>query len=85
MSRTSLSDTLQRLPLLGWIYLKLNPGWLAGLLEGSLEHQNNVINLIDKRIKADTDRKDFMSYLLQNREKYHIKDIQLAAHASDFV
>jgi hypothetical protein len=36
-----------------------------------------------RRIHEKTDRKDFMSYLLTVREG--VSDVQLAAHASDFV
>jgi cytochrome P450 len=32
-----------------------------------------------------TDRKDFMTRILENRDPEKISDIQLAAHASDFV
>ena len=40
-----------------------------------------------RRTKLRTDRKDFMTSLLEqsNRAQYSISDIQLAAHASDFV
>ncbi|PGG97502.1 hypothetical protein AJ79_09172 [Helicocarpus griseus UAMH5409] len=85
MGQSSLSDFLQRFPLLGRIYLKLNPRWMEKLVAGSQKHESYTLELINRRIKKQTDRKDFMSYLLQNRDEYKISDIQLAAHASDFV
>ena len=46
-----------------------------------------LLTYILRRIKQKTDRKDFMTSLLEedNRNKYNISTIQLAAHASDFV
>jgi cytochrome P450 len=38
-----------------------------------------------RRINSSIDRPDFVSRILDNREKYAISDIQIAAHASDFV
>lgn len=87
MGQASVSDTLQRFPLLGKLFARVNPGWLEGLIAGSIKHESYTIELINRRIKQNTDRKDFMTSLLdkENREKYNISDIQLAAHASDFV
>lgn len=38
---------------------------------------------MDRRLQEKSGRKDFMSYLMQDRAGN--SDIQLAAHASDFV
>lgn len=103
MGQASLSDTLSRFPLMARLYMRLNPKWLEKLVEGSARHEKYTMNLIQKyglhpfpqrvtltrrrRIKEKTDRKDFMSYLLQEQEdsKEPLSTIQLAAHASDFV
>jgi len=39
----------------------------------------------DRRINKKTDRKDFLTRILENREEGQISDVQIAAHASDFV
>ncbi|KAK1638012.1 benzoate 4-monooxygenase cytochrome P450 [Colletotrichum phormii] len=85
MAQASLSDTLQRFPILGRVYLAMYPNWLKKLLVGAEKHQEFVISLVKKRMAAVTDRKDFMSHLLGQREAAGISDIQLSAHASDFV
>ena len=48
MGQSSLSDTLTRFPLLAKVYMRLNPGWLKGLVEGSLKHENHTIEMVNK-------------------------------------
>ncbi|KAF3002231.1 hypothetical protein E8E14_004500 [Neopestalotiopsis sp. 37M] len=83
MAQSSISDTLTRFPILGTLWLFFNPGWLAGLIQAATRHQSYTIEVTNKRLQEDTDRKDFMSYLLRDREG--VSSIQMAAHASDFV
>ncbi|KAJ5139224.1 cytochrome P450 [Penicillium bovifimosum] len=85
MSQASLSDTLARFPWAGKIYMLLRPGWLKRLMAASQRHQSYTMKVTTQRIYEKTDRKDFMSYLLSDREEEAISDVQLAAHASDFV
>ncbi|PVH91509.1 benzoate 4-monooxygenase cytochrome P450 [Periconia macrospinosa] len=85
MGQASFSDTLARFPLLGKIYMYVRPGWWRNLTEGSKTHERYTLDLLHKRVNAKTDRKDFMTSILDNREEYNISDVQLAAHASDFV
>ncbi|KAF2677430.1 benzoate 4-monooxygenase cytochrome P450 [Lentithecium fluviatile CBS 122367] len=85
MGQASFSDTLARFPLLGKIYMRIRPGWLKSLTEGSKTHETYTLDLVSKRIAAKTDRKDFMTSILDSREEYGISEVQLAAHASDFV
>ncbi|GME30024.1 hypothetical protein LQ345_000377 [Neofusicoccum parvum] len=79
MGQASLSDTITRFPWLGKLYMRFNPGWLEKLSAGSQKHENYTMNLIE--------RKDFMAYLLQERgdDGKPLSEVQLAAHASDFV
>ncbi|KFY03256.1 hypothetical protein O988_01599 [Pseudogymnoascus sp. VKM F-3808] len=88
MSQASLSDTLGRFPWAGKIYTLLRPGWLKSLMVAAERHQSYTIKVTKQRINEKTDRKDFMSYLLRDRfyaDGTYVSDIQLAAHASDFV
>lgn len=41
--------------------------------------------LKQRRIKNPSSRPDFLTRILENRENENISDVQLAAHASDFV
>ncbi|OIW22639.1 benzoate 4-monooxygenase cytochrome P450 [Coniochaeta ligniaria NRRL 30616] len=83
MSQASVSDTLTRFPVLGKAWLYMNPSWISKLMEAATRHQQYTIDLTTRRLQEDTGRKDFMGYLLQDRDDS--SDIQLAAHASDFV
>ncbi|KOC12388.1 benzoate 4-monooxygenase cytochrome P450 [Aspergillus flavus AF70] len=85
MGQAGLSDFLKRFPTVGRIFLKLNPRWLDKLTDGAIKHQAYTIDLVKWRIQQKTSRKDFMSYLLAERNASQTSDIQLAAHASDFV
>ncbi|PYI24535.1 putative cytochrome P450 [Aspergillus violaceofuscus CBS 115571] len=85
MGQAALSDFLKRFPILGRIFLRLNPGWYRKLMDGAVKHQTFTIDLVKRRIQQITHRKDFMSYLLAERNASQTSDIQLAAHASDFV
>lgn len=101
MGQASLSDTLNRFPLLGKLYMSLFPGWLKRLTDGSAKHESYTLKLIDRygqtskpphpelntcrRLEQTSGRKDFMTSILENQEKYNISRIQFAAHASDFV
>ncbi|KAL4922538.1 cytochrome P450 [Aspergillus aurantiobrunneus] len=86
MGQAGLSDFLKRFPVLGRVFLKLNPRWMNRLMDGAVKHQSYTIGLVKRRIQnTKTTRRDFMSYLLAERDVAQISDIQLAANASDFV
>ena len=48
MGQASLSDTLVWFPLLGRLYMRLNPGWLQSLTEGSTKHESYTLELIER-------------------------------------
>ncbi|KAI9878961.1 MAG: hypothetical protein M1830_010015 [Pleopsidium flavum] len=48
MGQASVSDTLTRFPRLGKLYMKLNPSWLGGLMEGSAKHESYTLELVDR-------------------------------------
>ncbi|KAH7349070.1 putative cytochrome P450, partial [Pyrenochaeta sp. MPI-SDFR-AT-0127] len=85
MGQASLSDTLGRFPWLARLYMKWNPGWLDKLMSGAEKHQSYTLTLLRSRLSQNTDRKDFMSYLMKEDDHKTTSEIQLAAHASDFV
>ncbi|KAL8747225.1 MAG: hypothetical protein Q9184_007630 [Pyrenodesmia sp. 2 TL-2023] len=87
MGQSSYADCLQRFPLLGRMFIRLNPQWMAKMRAGSQKHEGYTMDLMNRRMKQQSDRKDFMSYLLAEKARLGggISNIQLAAHASDFV
>ncbi|KAK3946266.1 cytochrome P450 [Diplogelasinospora grovesii] len=87
VGQASLADTIGRFPTLGKLYMRLNPGWLHKLSRGSAKHEKLTLELIERRLKTTTDRKDFLSYLenATDDDGKTLSQVQLAAHASDFV
>jgi len=51
MGQAGLSDFLGRFPLLGRIFMKVNPGWLAKLAAGSAKHESYTVDLINRFAK----------------------------------
>lgn len=52
MGQSSFSDTLSRFPLLGLLYMGLNPKWMNKLLEGSARHEKYTLDVIQKLVFA---------------------------------
>ncbi|MCJ1258246.1 Cytochrome P450 monooxygenase orf11 [Lignoscripta atroalba] len=85
LTQGALADCMTRLPALAKVFKVLFPGMIRKLNEDTKKHEAYTIDLVNQRIRRETDRKDFMTRLLEIRDEYNITDIQLAAHASDFV
>ncbi|KAL9016827.1 MAG: hypothetical protein Q9185_005824 [Variospora sp. 1 TL-2023] len=82
LSQGALGDVFNRFPIVRSLFMAVTP---ASAFEDTRKHEEYTIDLVTKRINRKTDRKDFMSRILENRDESEISDIQLAAHASDFV
>jgi len=63
----------------------LVPGTIQQIVADTKTNEEYSINLIRKRIARKTDRRDFLTRILQNGGQDKGFDIQIAAHASDFV
>ncbi|ORY66218.1 benzoate 4-monooxygenase cytochrome P450 [Pseudomassariella vexata] len=81
----ALADTFKRFPLLAAIFQRMFPQVLSRLIEDSKRHQAYTMDLVQKRIKQKSDRRDFLTNILEARETDRVSDVQIAAHASDFV
>ncbi|KAL8746778.1 MAG: hypothetical protein Q9190_001257 [Brigantiaea leucoxantha] len=82
LTQGALADVFNRFPIVRSLFMMITP---ASAYEDTKKHESYTIDLVTKRINRKTDRKDFMTRILENRDKNEISDIQLAAHASDFV
>ena len=80
----ALADCFKRFPWLAAIITKCVPGNIQKLIADRKANEEYSINLVKKRIAKKTDRKDFLTRILENRSS-DICDIQIAAHASDFI
>ncbi|KAK3301896.1 cytochrome P450 [Chaetomium strumarium] len=82
----ALADTFKRFPTAAEVFLALFPGKMAKLIEDTKNNEELAIGLTNKRIQRhDSARKDFMTRILEKRDPAKVSDLQLAAHASDFV
>ncbi|KAI9685123.1 MAG: hypothetical protein M1822_004710 [Bathelium mastoideum] len=85
LKQGALADTLKRFPLLANIFLTLMPGTLQKIIEQTKVFERNCVELIKRRVDKDNARPDFMTRILQERDPSKVSDVQLAAHAADFV
>ncbi|KAI1098800.1 cytochrome P450 [Jackrogersella minutella] len=81
-----LADTFKRFPMAAKFLVALFPGKIAKLTEETRHNEDTAIELTTKRIARHEDaRKDFLTRILEQRDPEKMSDLQLAAHASDFV
>jgi len=81
----ALADFFNRFPELATIFKTIMPGAIRKITEDTKKHEAHTMALVQKRINKESDRPDFMTRMLENRDKDEVSDIQLAAHSSDFV
>ena len=85
MTQGALADCFQRFPLLARFVMTVAPGPIQKAIADTKINERYSIDLVQKRIARKTNRKDFMTRILEHRAEDKIPDIQIAAHASDFV
>lgn len=73
---------IYKLPLLPWFQRWLTPKAIA---EGGVKHAVESKAKILRRSQEETDRKDFVSYILAKREELKMTDWELAAHANALI
>ncbi|KAI1205728.1 cytochrome P450 [Annulohypoxylon truncatum] len=82
----ALADTFNRFPMASKLLTALFSSKIAKLTEETRHNEDMAIELVNKRIVRHEDaRKDFMTRILEQRDPEKVSDLQLAAHASDFV
>jgi cytochrome P450 len=76
----------KRFPSLATALIPLFRAKINQLTEDTRTNEEFAMSLIDKRIsRKASKRRDFMTRILEQRDPKEVSDIQLAAHASDFV
>ncbi|KAJ0168791.1 Isotrichodermin C-15 hydroxylase [Colletotrichum tanaceti] len=81
----AMADCFRRFPLIGNITKLIFPRLLKQVVHDARTHEKNTMNLVQRRINRPTDRKDFLTKILQHRHTDNLSDVQIAAHSSDFV
>ena len=84
MTQGALADCFKRFPWLAAAIMTCMPGTIQKVIADTKINEAYSIDLVKRRIAKKTDRKDFLTRILENRGS-DISDIQIAAHASDFV
>lgn len=86
LTQGALADMFKRFPGLTTVLMPLFKSKITKLTEDTRTNEDFAIRLVEGRIsrKANT-RKDFMTRILEQRDPSQVSDVQLAAHASDFV
>ncbi|TIC89609.1 Isotrichodermin C-15 hydroxylase [Colletotrichum higginsianum] len=81
----AMADCFRRFPLIGNIIKSMFPRLLKQVVHDARTHEKNTMDLVQRRINQPTDRKDFLTKILQHRHTDNLSDVQVAAHSSDFV
>jgi cytochrome P450 len=86
LAQGALADMFKRFPGLATVVMPIFKSKIDKLTEDTRTNEEFAITLVAKRIsrKANT-RKDFITRILEQRDPSQVSDVQLAAHASDFV
>ncbi|KAI0516779.1 cytochrome P450 [Xylaria bambusicola] len=87
LTKGAMADTFKRFPNVAKVIGFLAQRQLAKLYKDTADNEQMAIDLVEKRINTDTNRKDFMTRILEqrNNERHKVSDLQLSAHAWDFV
>ncbi|KAL9123064.1 MAG: hypothetical protein Q9187_000391 [Circinaria calcarea] len=81
----ALADTFNRFPIIAKLFKAIMPRTIENLIRDTKIHERHTLDLIQRRIQHPSDRPDFLTRILDDRDTNNISDVQLAAHASDFV
>ncbi|KAJ8128639.1 hypothetical protein O1611_g4997 [Lasiodiplodia mahajangana] len=87
LTKGALVDTFKRFPTIAQIIGVLAKKQITKLYEDTARNEDMAIDLVTKRIKTESNRKDFMTRILEHRsqDRHQASDLQLAAHSWDFV
>ncbi|KAF2235990.1 putative cytochrome P450 [Viridothelium virens] len=85
MTKGAIADCFARFPAIAKVLKTLIPGTIESAVMDTKINEKYSIELVNIRISKDTSRKDFFTRILKERDPEKVSDIQVAAHASDFV
>ncbi|KAI0533243.1 cytochrome P450 [Xylaria digitata] len=87
LNKGALNETSKRFPTVAKVAAFVFHKQLAKLLEAATQNAEYAIKAVEKRVQKETNRKDFYTRILEqrNNERHEVSDLELAAHAWDFV
>nr|POE75176.1 cytochrome p450 monooxygenase hmp1 [Quercus suber]POE94744.1 cytochrome p450 monooxygenase hmp1 [Quercus suber] len=81
----ALADCFRRFPTMAAVVQKLGSSFIDKLMQDNRRHQKYTMDVVQKRLASQSDREDFLTRMIAERENADISDSQIAAHSSDFV
>ncbi|KAI0861523.1 benzoate 4-monooxygenase cytochrome P450 [Xylaria cubensis] len=85
MTQGEIVDVLNRFPILQKVVPVIMGKKLKKLTQDTKKNEELSIKAVESRVKRTTDRKDFLTRILEDRDPSVVSNQQIAAHASDFV
>ncbi|KAK3321254.1 putative cytochrome P450 [Cercophora scortea] len=87
LTKGALADSFKRFPAVARLLGVVLRRQIALLVEDTRRNEDMAIELVSKRIAQSSNRKDFMTRILEHRkqDRVQVSDLQIAAHASDMV
>ncbi|KAI2601923.1 putative cytochrome P450 [Hypoxylon sp. NC1633] len=95
LTKGALVDSFKRFPILARIVKLIMHRQIATLIEDTNKNEELAIKLVKRRVSRPTTRKDFLTRILEqrnrvdedpdNKHQHKVSDVELAAHVSDFV
>ncbi|KAH8664712.1 benzoate 4-monooxygenase cytochrome P450 [Xylariales sp. PMI_506] len=85
LAQGALVDVLGRFPWLGRVLMVVFRSKIAKLTADTRKNEKLALDAVQRRIRLSTDRKDFLTRILEERDPARVSDAQIAAHAHDLV
>ncbi|KAJ2997219.1 hypothetical protein NUW58_g719 [Xylaria curta] len=85
MTQGEIVDVLNRFPILQKAILIIMNRKLKELTQDTKKNEELSLKAVESRVNRKTERKDFLTRILEDRDPNVVSDQQIAAHASDFV
>jgi cytochrome P450 len=84
MKQGALADTFKRFPMAAQIAMLFLSKAIHTIKLDCKLNEEYALDLVKKRVSRQSDRKDFLTRILEQRDDT-ISDVQIAAHSADFV
>ncbi|KAF2962750.1 hypothetical protein GQX73_g10822 [Xylaria multiplex] len=85
MAQGEIVDVLNRFPVLQKVVPILMGKKMKELTRDTKKNEELSLKAVESRVNRKTERKDFLTRILEDRDPTVVSDSQIAAHASDFV
>jgi cytochrome P450 len=84
MTQGALVDAFRRFPVVAEVAKVVFSGTIRRLTLDCKLNEDHALELVKKRVSRSSERKDFLTRILEQRDE-SISDVQIAAHSADLV